>query len=302
MEPHQILINSLTKTIDNAINGFNGAIPDIQRQMLADVTDLVKQLEVFDDGTIKTTVNNLRIIGKINNKLQNTILNDDYLKNVKEFADAFQVVAKINATYFSAIESKFKTTPLLKEIQSQSIDAAIEGLTENGIGANITDGIKDILNRNITTGGKFSDLVDQLREHIMNTDSGDGALQKYTKTYTTDALNQYSANYLQIVSSDLDMNWHMYLGSNIKTTRSFCLHLTAKIYVHSSELPEILNGNIDGFQCKINSNTNLWYGAIDGTNEANFPINRGGYNCGHQYIPVLDGVVPQELRDRFANP
>jgi hypothetical protein len=60
-----------------------------------------------------------------------------------------------------------------------------------------------------------------------------------------------------------------------------------------------LEGEIDGHQCKIYDATGLPMGMIDGTNPENFFVNRGGYNCGHELIPVSEVSVPKEVRERF---
>ena len=54
----------------------------------------------------------------------------------------------------------------------------------------------------------------------------DGALVKYTKLLTTDAIHQYVATVNEVVSADLGYEWYRYVGSNIKTTRTFCKALT----------------------------------------------------------------------------
>jgi hypothetical protein len=38
---------------------------------------------------------------------------------------------------------------------------------------------------------------------------------------------------------------------------------------------------------------------IDGTNSSNFIIRRGGYNCGHQLVPVAEEAVPLEIRSKI---
>ena len=68
------IIQKLITTIDDSIKSFNGAIPDIQRQIFDDVNLLVKDLDITSDGTIKNNVANLKIIGRIRGKLEEIIL------------------------------------------------------------------------------------------------------------------------------------------------------------------------------------------------------------------------------------
>lgn len=299
MATEQELTKQILTTVDDAIANFNGSIPALQKQMLDDITLLVKDLDITDSGTIKNSVSNLRVIGKIKVKLENIILSDGYIKQVEEFTTAFKEVADLQNKYFNAIEKTFTPTKLLDEIQKQSIGATIESLTQAGISANVTEYIQEILRTNITTGGSYNSLLSQLRNAMLSNSTGLGALERYTQQITTDSLNQYSRQYMAAVSDDLGLEWFMYVGSNLTTTREFCDKLTKKKYYHKSELPEILKGNIDGTQVKINPKTKLWYGAIPGTDVNNFKVNSGGYQCGHHPFPVAAAAVPADLRMKF---
>ena len=130
-------------------------------------------------------------------------------------------------------------------------------------------------------------------------DKVSGALSKYANTYATTAISQYAGENNKILTDDLGLEWFEYVGSNIETTREFCDHLTEKRYIHKSEIKTILKGEIDGYQCEIYEKTGLPKGMIEGTNEQNFQVNCGGWNCRHQLVPVAKEAVPKELRDRL---
>lgn len=238
----------------------------------------------------------------------NIILNDDYIKDVKEYVNTFREVTTLQNKYWKSIEPTYKPRKILKEIRAQAIQDTVDKLTEAGIGVNIADQITDILKTNITSGGSYRDLEQQLRDSIMNNRTGEGQLEKYTKQITTDAINQYSAQVTQIVSGDLGAEWYEYQGSDIKTTRCFCDAMTDKEnrYFHVSEIPRILRADNlfctkDGQKTKvaIYQKTGLPQGMIEGTNASNFFIRRGGYNCGHQIRPVLrPKTIPLEIRAR----
>jgi hypothetical protein len=138
-----------------------------------------------------------------------------------------------------------------------------------------------------------------VRNHILTNDTGEGSLMRYTKQITTDAINQYSAQYHTLIAQDLQFNWGRYVGSNITTSREFCILLTKKQWVHKSELPLIIIGHIDGHDCKLSRTTGLPLGMIQDTNISNFQVLRGGYNCGHQFFWVPDSAVPESVKARF---
>jgi hypothetical protein len=302
MDKQTKIISDLLSVMDNAVAEFHGDIPALQQQMLDDVELLTKQLDTTPDGTIKNNVANLRLIGKIKSKLEQAVLNDDYLKKVKKFVETFKEVSTLQNQYFRAIEDTWKPDKLLTEIQNQAINWTIDNLTEAGIGANVTDQIEELLQRNVTSGGSYKELTQQLRDSITSAGNSKGLLDRYTSQVTVDSIQQFNAQYSHTIAADLGLDWFMYVGSNITTTRPFCIAMTKKKYIHRSELNDIVN--MDEFprsEVPINPKTKLWAGAIEGTNTANLTINRGGYNCGHQMQPMDSLIVPKNIRDQFES-
>lgn len=297
--------SDILKRIDEAIAKFNKVIPGIQKSIFSDIQEELKRLDTTN-GKIKTTVANIRIITSIKNKLLRLILTPEYKKEVKDFIGAFNDVTKLQNQYWQSVEKEFKPRALLKEIKTQAIADTVKSLTASGIGSTIQEQISDILRTNITTGGSYSALNEQLRESLINTET-DGLLLKYTKQITTDSINQYSAQYTQTVSNDLGFEWFAYAGSDIVTTRPFCDAMTDFRYFHITEIPDLLKAKDlyymkDGTKTKvpIYEKTGLPHGMIPGTNPANFQINRGGYNCRHQIRPVSASLVPADIKARIT--
>lgn len=294
--------SDILKAIDKAIEKFNSKIPAAQKRMFDGIADELKRLDT-SNGKIKTTVANLKIIQSIKNKLTRLILTPEYLKDVKEFVSQFNEITKLQNLYWKEVEADFKPRALLREVRKQAIGDTIKNLTASGIGSTISEQIATILRTNITTGGSYADMTEQLREKILNTKT-EGALAKYAKQITTDALSQYSRSYTQLVSSDLGFEWFAYQGSDIVTTRPFCDALTDIRYFHITEIPRILRAEglyymKDGVKTKvpIYDKTKLPHGMIPGTNPENFQVNAGGYNCGHAIRPVSERLVPLERRE-----
>lgn len=300
----------ILKTIDKAIIKFTDKIPAAQKRMYEGIADELKRLDT-SNGKIKTTVTNLRIIQSIKNKLTRLIVTPEYLKDVKEFVSQFNVITKLQNEYWQSVESTFSPRKILREVRKQSIQDTIKNLTSSGIGAAISDQIATILRTNITTGGSYAQMTEQLREKILNT-STEGALQKYARQITTDSLHQYSAQYSQTVSSDLGFEWYAYQGTEIMTSRPFCQAMVENNrYFHISQVPNLLQGlDAQGNKLRYKDNktgkektvgiydkTELPAGFIPGTNSANFFINRGGYFCGHQARPVSERIVPINVRE-----
>lgn len=298
--------SDILKQIDKAIEKFNSKIPAAQKNAFEGIADELKRLDT-SNGKIKTNVDNLRVIQSIKNKLVRLIVTPEYLRDVKEFVTQFNVITKLQNEYWQAIEKDFSPKPLLREIRKQAISDTIKNLGSSGIGVGVADQIATILRTNITSGGSYGQLTEQLRNKLLNT-STEGVLQKYAKQITTDSINQYNAQYTQVVSADLGFEWFAYQGSDIVTTRPFCDAMTDIRYFHITEIPRLLKAE-DLYYMKdakktkvpIYDKTELPHGMIPGTNAANFFINRGGYNCGHQIRPVSERLVPLERREEVYN-
>ncbi len=301
MAKQQTIINQLIDTIQNDIDEFQASVPKHQQRVFDEISLLLKELELNGD-TIKQSVANLRKIGAIKSKLEAIVNSDEWLKDVGKYLKSFDKVSTLQNQYFGTIEKDFKPSPLLKEIRKQSLDATFDSLTDNGINVTITAKVQDILRQNITSGSSYTQTMKQLREYLLTNESGVGAFERYTKQITTDALNQYSAQYTNAVTNDLGLKWFMYTGALVENSRIFCQALIKKKYIHVSELPNIILGKFkeyDDMEGLINPKTKLPVGMISGTNAANFHVYRGGYQCGHQLIPVDALVVPEVIRASF---
>jgi len=299
------LIEQILKTIDEAVTSFNSSIPQTQKKAFAKVVEMLNDLDK-SNGKVKITVKNLKIIRAIRQELESIIVSKEYKNKVELFEIAFDEVEDLNKKYFSKIATEFDPRTLFDEIKINTIESVKENLLLTGIKANVVNKLSDILNQNITSGARFEDLTDQVRIFLTDTKEGDGALVRYAKTYTTDALNQYNAQYTATATDDLGLEWYKYVGSLLTTSRPFCKSLIeakkqGMEYIHRSQFKNLLKGDINGKQIGINEKTDLPYGMIAGTNEFNLTVNRGGYGCGHQLMPVSSAIVPKALRDKFEN-
>lgn len=284
--------NKIVRTIKRSLSGFDKSIPALQDKLFKEMLVQIKRLDTKGDK-IAITVKNLSILTSIKNKLNRLILNKEYMAEIKEFAASFNEVYKLQFEYWKSIEKTFKPKPLLKAIRNQAITDAVASLTSQGISANVSDNIIGILRQNITAGGSYNQLAEQLRQSLTNTPESKGILDRYVKTVANDSIQQFNRQYTQIVSSDLGYTWFRYMNTDIETTRCFCDRMTDKNYFHISEVPEILKG----LGCDIYKKTKLPYGMIDGTNPENFFIRAGGWNCRHSIQPVAERQVPGNIRE-----
>ncbi|MDR1595295.1 MAG: ADP-ribosyltransferase [Prevotellaceae bacterium] len=284
--------------VEQAIKQFDGTLPALEAKVLNELLILAKQLKTDAKGNISTSVENLKLVNQIKSKLGNIIKSKSYIKEVADFGKAFDSLATYQDRYFSGI-GKLTKKGLLKEVRKSAMDGLVNGLVGAGLDQTLSRDIIDELKNAILAGENYGDLVTRL-QNIQSTPANAGLLAKHSKTYAHDAINDFMGQRNRIIGEDLGLKWFMYVGSNLTTTREFCEHLTKKKYIHESEIPTILSGDIDGHQCEIYAKTKLPRGLIDGTNPSNFSIYRGGWNCGHQLVPVAAEAVPPDIRAKIS--
>lgn len=295
-------------TLDKAADGFGNIANAEQKKIYEEVVTLAKDLETDAQGKVKQTITNLKRLNQIKAKLAALSKDKEWVAGIGKFVKYFNILQKQQNAYFSTAfpkltlgESAKKRNEMMKQI---AVNNTIEALMGDGLKANVTDKLNDILLRGVTSGAKWADLQQELRDHLMGKEGGQGAFARYATTYATTALSQYTGQTNQMMTKDLGLEWFMYTGSNIETTREFCEVLTRKKWIHKSEIPTILQGKItmqDGevVEVPIYKKTNLPYGMIEGTTPENFQCNCGGWNCRHQLLPVADAVVPAAIRAKF---
>lgn len=299
------IITELEDLIAKRIESFTASMPSVQRQAYNEVLALASELEKYPDGRIKVSGNNMRQIAKIKQRLQEVIIDGKYERDLKKLVSTYEDITKLQNAYFTATVGKYTVPVVLAELQKQSIDITIESLGRAGIDVNVINPVRDILTKNITTGGKIGDFMEEVRAYLLTDKETEGKLVKYTKQITTDALNQYSRNYNKVLSDDLGFKFWKYSGSLLETSREFCVKMIeakesgCMPVFHISQIDTLLAGKICDDQIHINKKTGLPSGLIKGTNASNFWVNAGGWQCGHQVYGVPKSRVPKELWEKY---
>lgn len=305
-------LNDVTKEIDRAIKKYMKKVPAAQKKLFDAILLEIKDLDLDTGGRIKQTVKNYSKLSSIQSRINEIMLTPQYESMVKDFVSSYQTIGKLTTDYFRHIDKKFKPKSILKEVRKQAVEQTVKSLTESGIGATVQDEITEVLQSNITAGGTYKGLINQFDELLTNTKKSDGILQKYSEQIVTDAVNQYSSKYNQIISAQIGAEWFNYAVSDIRTTRPFCDAMTDRKYFHISEVPDLIKANDLYYtnrktgqteKVPLNPTTGLPAGMIPDTNADNFFIRRGGYRCRHAIRPVTASLVPEETKQRvYATP
>ena len=293
------IINKLTDTIDSAINDTENAFGAFDKQLLAQMEILLKDLDLDSNGNIIRSAKNNSLISKVKQKLQSIIRSNPYNDAIKDLTSTLSDITDIQHEYFAGVNEDYSPHANLDDLQQQTVNDTVDALKSRGVQSDITDKITEILQTHIKEGMPYTEILKELRSYL--TDNG-GPLASYAKQIATDSLNTYSRTYDNMVADDLGLEWRRYVGAKIKTTRDLCKACLAKEWIHQSEIPNIIKGNFKEFKAidgKINPATGYPYGWIEGTNASNWPDRAGGYGCNHRPIPVSAAMVPEYIRSKF---
>ena len=297
---NNMAVSDILNIISSTLNLFNASVDDSIKSMAAYLQTLLKKIEVDENGNVKVDVANLNLISTIKEKLTSSILTAKYLGAASKFIAGFGIVAGIQDAYYENSEPSATSKALLKAAK----DAVIDRISGDGLTENVVNGVIDILRKGITSGAGYANLQNQIFEFIGSVgDPQNSFFVKYVKQVSTDAINQFGRQYAYTASADLGLTWFRYAGSNIQTTRPFCLACTERQYFNIKEIPDLLKGDFPEFAAnggKIYEKYGLPQGMYPETDTGNFHALLGGYNCGHQYRPVSDDIVPEKIKQAFA--
>ena len=271
--------DALDATISDIVAKFNKGTESTEKGVFNAVIGMVKELDLDKTGNIKQTQKNIRMLNKIRSKVEPIVLNDDYKKRVREYMGGFKDVQIINDNYLNEIAASFNPSPVLQQqIMKYELEVTGNSLVGAGISEEVIDPVKKIIQDSVMNGGAYGDLVEQLRMEIKGIEGERlGRLSRYTGQIATDAMNQYSRNYVQTIGKDLGFEWYYYSGGLKGTSRKYCKKRAGR-HFHIEEIEE--------------SSHQKWAGKIPSTNESNILTYCGGYNCRHRYLPTDSADVP----------
>lgn len=291
-------LEKLLQTLDKSVSEFEDALPFIEKEIAGKVEKLIAELETRQ-GKIVPNVKNLRKLKELRKEIQKILNGGKYNLAFEKLEENLNVIDGANERYFSGMVKDFTAPVVLKEVKAVTLAEMSESLKGSGINSNVVDGMLNIIKNDILGNSNFYDLNKSIREFIISEPDIPSRLARWSKQVVVDTMHQYSATYQQIVTDDLGLEWYEYVGALVKDSRCFCDQMVEKHFIHKSELPQVLKGNINGKHCEIYPKTGLPQGMIAGTNEANLQVLRGGYNCQHLMPSVSKERVPKDIRAKF---
>jgi len=229
------------------------------------------------------------------------ILEEDYLEEVQDMLGDYNAVARRQLKMLNNFGKFTRVAPEaiagLQQLSFQGFEALADQQLEtlaNGVyqsaltGRNKDDFIQEVRGQingiyqasdqeeirqlvevaQNSTGAAQQAAVDRLHR-IYASDRLGNNLRRYATGYATDSLNQYSATLTLTTANEQGIDTFEYYGDVIRDSREFCKKHVGKEYT-ADEIRKI------------------WEGSWSGKAAGDPFIVRGGYNCRHQWLPVVE--------------
>lgn len=242
---------------------------------------IAEKMRSFQTKGVSITISkaNLLIIDDLKAELRADLLAGDYKTIVKEFIKEFDGQKKINEEYYSDVsKNPFSTEvadQLVKTIKTQTVEALMHDTIEK----DYLRPLETILNNSVGTGAGFDETLRRINTFIEGEQDADGRLQQYAKQLAHDSFANSDRAFGSAVADELQLDFFLYAGDEIATTRCFCLSRHGKFY-HRKEIAAWGRGEDVG-DCGF-----PWKGMNEATDENTIFNYAGGYNCMHTIAGV----------------
>lgn len=270
---------STEKKIVGYIAALDRDAAALQRRLLEQLlSDFVPQLDTLRGVLVFNNTNLLRLA-------QLDRLLDDFGRalltpRIREFGAELLTLATESGAYFEAMGLATTRTAALTEAVTTirtmiGMDAA-GNLTTNGylyrLGKTeeMRGTLRDYVTRSLAGKTPLRQYTQGLSEIVKGNSDTDGALQRYLRQNAYDTYNQTQEAANRLIADELKLQYFMYEGSVIDTTRDFCRKRAGKVF----SVAEAATWKNDA-------------DLLGDPNTYNALIERGRWNCRHmiRYIP-----------------
>lgn len=262
---------------------FASSMGRVQNTLYDSLLVIIKNLEVDSDGYILQNSANRKVLAEAEIKISEIFNSSVYQNAVTNYVFTIPGIDELNQQYFTTIPRFKQNKQFLKSLQTQTIKTVEKYILQDGLESQVIDPLAQILNQNVNSGGKFSGFLQQIRDYIKGNEKVEGRALSYSRTFLRDSMFTYSRTYQQSVTNDLGLEFYLYSGGVMDKTRSFCEERTGKFFHHKE---------IEKWAAL------QWAGKKQGTTESSIFLFAGGWNCGHEIIPVDRNIVPDEVIER----
>ena len=231
--------------------------------------DFIDALDVDENGNITMSSKNILKLNSLDEQFEKLAKNFNKTM-VSTLANNVSKIVESNVKYFSGLDGDAKLLPIIPKVKN-----AISGwlgisegkVAKNGFIDQLVESdsakiaIKNLAMKIVIGQQGKAKAKEELQTLIEGNPKTLGAFEKHYKTFANDLNSQIDRATSNVIRTDLKLEFAIYVGGLIETSRIFCEEHTGKIY-HISEILQ--------FDPKVGIPPN--YEPIS---------DLGGYNCRH---------------------
>lgn len=265
------------------------------------LAELIPQLELESDGTIKNTFKNIRIIEELD-KVYGKFNDTDKARVEGNFVKGFLRLNLFENRYWltlnksgQAFKKKLFTDALAgaKERTMYSIGLKGDGgyikggwLEKFVTDKTVLSDVKQFVLKSVTSQIAIKDFTDGLRGMVEGVNNNMGAFERYYRAYAYDTYSQYNNAYGNQIALGLDLQCAIYTGGLIETSRPFCEEHNGKVYTRKeiAKFPDWKDPDTG----KVPS----YIASFEGYNPL---TDLGGFNCRHK-LAWITTFLAKKLR------
>lgn len=285
MSPLERLLKK-NKRLRDIPDDFIKKLGKVQKKQFLTLITILNDMSKKGEAISATDIKNFLLVDKIKQDLKDDLINGDYKEAVKEFSTEFGKQMDFNDEYYSRLSDKYKgdvAEEAVKRIQKSTV----ENLIKDSVEKDFLKPLESILNNAVASGSDFTETLVRINTFVEGNEDEYGAIEKYAKQLAHDSFANADRAYGNAVADELELEFFLYAGDEIQTTRCFCQERHGKFY-HWKEIAEWGRGENVG-SCGF-----PWQGMNRDTNETTIFNYAGGYNCLHSIAGVSIFDVPKD--------
>lgn len=235
----------------------------MERKLNAYVLSILLPSLDISNNQVKNTNANLKKINKASG-LKSFIKKVVNVAMLDYYDTQFNSLTTETTRYFSAFEPKKAAQERIINRGQTVTNGFIDELFDNN---QIVRAVQQTVTNGIKSGQNVSELRNLLTEQIKGKENKFGLIKSYHYQNGYDQLQAYSRGLDDDFSKALDLNYAIYAGGEIKTTRQFCDDRNGLVFNRETIL-------------SWNHTPATWQGRKPNNN---ILIDMGGFNCRHDF-------------------
>jgi hypothetical protein len=253
------LARKRSKALREAESGLLERAGGLENKLLAFVrNEFLPSLDIADNK-ITNSISNLRKVNDSSSlkKYMRKVVN---VAMYEYYQSEFNNVTNLTNGYYNTFEPKASQQKKILERGAVIVDGYLDSVFDNN---QIVRSIQGTVRNAVSTNQALSVALQLLQEQIQGKEDKFGLVKYYHYQNGYDEFQAYSRTLDEDYSKALELNYAIYAGGEMKTTRQFCTERNGNVYNRET----ILSWDDEEWQGKKPNN--------------NILIDLGGYNCRH---------------------